>query len=59
MRTALAAAAAVVGAGVLSASAAAAPPTATGITVTERPRLVRAALTFTGERFLLGEEQHG
>jgi hypothetical protein len=54
MRTALSAAA-LLAVCALPASAAAAPPTATAITVTERPGLVRAAIAFTGERFLLGE----
>lgn len=54
MRTALAAVAAVVAAA-LPASAAAAPPTATGITVADRPGLVRATIAFTGERVLVGE----
>ena len=54
MRTALTAVA-VIAVGALPASAAAAPPTATAISVTERPGLVRAAIAFTGERILLGE----
>ena len=54
MRTALAAVAAIV-VGALPASAAAAPPTATAVSVTERPGLVRASIAFTGERFLVGE----
>ena len=54
MRSALAAAA-LLAASALPASAAAAPPTATAITVTERPGVVRAAIAFTGERFLEGE----